>query len=66
MADIVAMSAYRSVHDRLRRKRQSALLPLSGPATLLLFTGVRREPIGTPSSKLAGKKRKGGGAAKER
>lgn len=66
MADIVAISAYRSAQGRLRRKRQAGLMPLAGPATLLLFTGVRREPIGTSPGKIAGKNSKGRGAAKER
>jgi hypothetical protein len=45
MADIVAMAAYRAAHERVQSKRRADLLAKSGPATLLLFTGVRREPM---------------------
>lgn len=45
MADIVAMAAYRAEHERVQSKRRAELLTRTGPATLLLFTGVRREPI---------------------
>ncbi|WP_375567067.1 hypothetical protein [Oceaniradius stylonematis] len=46
MADIVAMASYRAAYERLQSRRRSDLLAKTGPATLLLFTGVRREPIG--------------------
>jgi hypothetical protein len=46
MADIVAMAAYRAAHKRSNPVRQTDLLSANGPATLLLFTGVRQEPIG--------------------
>ena len=49
MADIVTISAYRSAHRRIVRNR--SIMPTTGPATLLLFTGVRREPIAAPSRK---------------
>jgi len=45
MADIVAMAAYRAAYERVQSKRRAELLAKTGPATLLLFTGVRREPI---------------------
>lgn len=45
MADIVALAAYRSAHDRIRDKRAGRGALAAGPAALLPFTGVRREPI---------------------
>ena len=55
MAEIVAMSAYRAAHARISRSRERDR-SRSGAATLLLFTGVRREAID------AGEHRKTGSA----
>ena len=53
MADIVAIAAYRAVDANAVRRKESGRVQ-AGPATLLLFTGVRRETIEQSAGRAAG------------